>query len=152
MQLRQVFSTFPTGVTAIAASIDGAPVGISVNSFTTVSLEPPLVLVCISRASKTWPLLSRAPMLGISVLSAEQEKAGRQLSGSNEGRFEGLAWHATEDGAVLLEGASAWLECAVETQLEAGDHDIVVLSVHDLQGNPTVPPLIFHASRFHRLQ
>ncbi len=149
--LRRVFGTFPTGVTALAATISGRPVGIAVNSFTSVSLEPAMVLVCVAHSSTTWPALSVAPRLGISVLAAGQERACRQLSSHSRDRFAGLDWHATQSGAVLLDGASAWLECSVEQQREAGDHDIVVLRVHDLDGDHAVSPLVFHGSRIRRL-
>jgi flavin reductase (DIM6/NTAB) family NADH-FMN oxidoreductase RutF len=151
LQLRQVFSTFPTGVTAIAAVVDGKPTGIAVSSFTSVSLDPPMVLVCISRTSTTWPTLARATMFGISVLSADQEQACRQLSERSKQRFAGLEWHATDNGAVVLDGASAWLECSFEYQCQAGDHDIVVLRVHNMWGDHSVPPLVFHGSRIRRL-
>jgi flavin reductase (DIM6/NTAB) family NADH-FMN oxidoreductase RutF len=150
-QLRQVLSTFPTGVTAIAALVDGRPVGMAVSSFTSVSLDPPMVLVCINRASATWPALAGAPMFGVSILAAGQQRACRQLSARSGDRFANLRWHATAHGAVVLDGAAAWLECSLESLHEAGDHDIVVLRVHDLDGDRSVAPLVFHGSGFRRL-
>jgi flavin reductase (DIM6/NTAB) family NADH-FMN oxidoreductase RutF len=89
--------------------------------------------------------------LGISVLSADQEQACRQLSARDGDRFADLGWRTTDNGAVLLEGASAWFECSLEQLAPAGDHDIVVLRVHDLDGDHAVSPLVFHGSRFRRL-
>jgi flavin reductase (DIM6/NTAB) family NADH-FMN oxidoreductase RutF len=149
--LRRVFGTFPTGVTALAAVLDGRPQGIAVSAFTPVSLEPAMVLVCVAHSSTTWPSLSKAPRLGISVLAADQEQACRQLSARDGDRFADLDWRTTDSGAVLLEGASAWFECSVEQMAPAGDHDIVVLRVHDLDGDHAVSPLVFHGSRFRRL-
>jgi flavin reductase (DIM6/NTAB) family NADH-FMN oxidoreductase RutF len=149
--LRRVFGNFPTGVTALAALRDGRPQGIAVSSFTSVSLEPAMVLVCVAHSSRTWPSLSQAPRLGISVLAADHEQACRQLSAPNGDRFAGLDWRTTDSGAVLLEGASAWFECSLEQLAPAGDHDIVVLRVHDLDGDHDVSPLVFHGSRFRRL-
>jgi flavin reductase (DIM6/NTAB) family NADH-FMN oxidoreductase RutF len=151
-ELRRVFGTFPTGVVAMAAVIDSAPVGLAASSFVSVSLEPPLVSVCVAHTSTTWPVLRGAGRLGISVLGADQESAGRQLAAHGVDRFAGLGWRATADGAVLLAGASAWLDCAVEQQLAAGDHDIVLLRVHDLGADPRVPPLVFHGSAYRRLE
>jgi flavin reductase (DIM6/NTAB) family NADH-FMN oxidoreductase RutF len=151
-RLRRVFGAFPTGVTAIAALIDGQPVGLAANSFATVSLNPALVSVCIAHTSTTWPVLREAPRLGISVLSAAQTGAGRQLAARTDDRFEALIWRATDDGAVLLDGASAWLECSIDQQILAGDHEIVVLRVHDLDADADVTPLVFHASQFRRLE
>jgi flavin reductase (DIM6/NTAB) family NADH-FMN oxidoreductase RutF len=150
-ELRRVFGTFPTGVVAMAAVVDGAPAGMAASSFVSVSLDPPLVSVCVAHTSTTWPVLLPVGRLGISVLGAHQEHAGRQLSAPGADRFAGLDWRATADGAVLLAGASAWLDCAVERQVPAGDHDIVLLRVHDLGADPRVPPLVFHGSAFRRL-
>ncbi|MCW2530277.1 MAG: flavin reductase domain protein FMN-binding [Pseudonocardiales bacterium] len=160
LRLRRVFGAFPSGVTAVAALVDDRPVGMSASSFTSVSLEPALVAICIAHASSTWSVLRRAPRLGVSILSAEQERAGRQLgtpitrdaAGRGGDRFAGLDWRATTDGAVLLDGASAWLDTSIEQQVRAGDHDIVVLAVHDLDVDRDVRPLVFHASQFRRLE
>ena len=149
--LRRVFGAFPSGVTALAALVDGRPVGMAASSFTSVSLAPPLVSVCVAHSSTTWPVLRRSGRLGVSVLSADQEPAGRQLAATGVDRFARLTWDATPGGAVLLDGASAWLTCSTEQQVRAGDHDIVVLRVHDLDADPELAPLVFHASRFRRL-
>lgn len=151
-QLRRVYGAFPSGVTAVAALIDAQPMGIAASSFTAVSLDPPLVSVCVAHSSTTWPRLAQATRFGVSVLSAEQEQAGRQLASREGDRFDALPWRATSDGAVLLEGASAWLECSIYSQVRAGDHDIVVLQVHDLDADHDVTPLVFHASQFRRLE
>jgi flavin reductase (DIM6/NTAB) family NADH-FMN oxidoreductase RutF len=113
LTLRRAFSIFPTGVTALAAVVGGKPVGIAVSSFTSVSLEPAMVLVCVAHASTTWPVLSKVPRLGISVLAANQEKACRQLSARTGDRFAGLDWHATDQGALILDRASAWFDCSI---------------------------------------
>jgi flavin reductase (DIM6/NTAB) family NADH-FMN oxidoreductase RutF len=150
-ELRRVFATFPTGVVAMAALIDGAPAGLAASSFVSVSLDPPLVSVCVAHTSTTWPALRAVGRLGISVLGAHQEQAGRQLSAPGTDRFAGLTWRATPAGAVLLAGSTAWLDCEVEQQVPAGDHDIVLLRVHDLGADPRVPPLVFHGSAYRRL-
>jgi flavin reductase (DIM6/NTAB) family NADH-FMN oxidoreductase RutF len=150
-RLRRVFSAFPSGVTAVCALVDDQPVGIAASSFTSVSLNPPLVSVCVARSSTTWPQLRRAARFGVSVLSADQEQACAQLSARGIDRFAGLPWRASPGGAVLLDGASAWLECTIDQQVRAGDHDIVVLRVHDLGANHQVHPLVFHSSQFRRL-
>jgi len=149
--LRRVFGAYPTGVTALAALVGGVPVGMTANSFTSVSLDPPLVSVCVSRTSRTWPVLRRAARLGVSVLSHEQEETSRSLAAPGADRFAGLAWHSSRDGAVLLKGVSAWLDCSVEREIRAGDHKIVLLRVHRLGTDPEVAPLVFHGSRYRRL-
>jgi flavin reductase (DIM6/NTAB) family NADH-FMN oxidoreductase RutF len=149
--MRRVLSAFPTGVTAVAALVRGQPIGITANSFTSVSLEPPIVLICVAHTSTTWPTLRRAARLGISVLGAHQERQGRALSARGTDRFASVQWQVTDGGAVLLEGASAWLDCSIERQIPAGDHDIVLLRVHALDADVSVPPLVFHGSRYRAL-
>lgn len=148
--LRRVFGAYPTGVAAVAALVDGGPAGIAASSFVSVSLDPPLVSICVARTSTTWPSLRTAERIGISVLSSQQEAAGRQLSARGD-RFAELAWRATSAGAVLLRDASAWLDCSLEREITAGDHDIVLLRVHDLDAT-AVLPLVFHGSSFRQLQ
>jgi flavin reductase (DIM6/NTAB) family NADH-FMN oxidoreductase RutF len=148
LDLRRVLSTYPTGVTAVAALVGDQPVGITANSFTSVSLEPPIVSICVAHTSTTWPQLRAAPRLGISVLGAHQERHGRLLSARGIDRFASLQWQVTDLGAVLLDGASAWLDCSIERLIPVGDHDLVLLNVRSLDGDVSVPPLVFHASRY----
>lgn len=148
---RRVLGAFPSGVTAVAALVEGRPVGLTASSFTSVSLAPPLVSVCVSRTSATWAQLRSVGSLGISVLSAEQRRIARALAGPGD-RFAGAEWRATGAGAVLLDGSTAWFECLPHQVVPAGDHDIVVLRVVDL-GTGSVPyPLVFHRSDFTRLE
>jgi flavin reductase (DIM6/NTAB) family NADH-FMN oxidoreductase RutF len=149
--IRQAYSTFPSGVTAIAALIDGVPVGMAASSFTTVSLDPPLVSVCVQDTSTTWPVLARAARLGVTVLGAGHGVACRQLASRSGDRFAGLDWTATPDGAVVLTDAPAAMECSVHDVVTAGDHDIVILRIHALTADADVDPLVFHASRFRSL-
>ena len=151
LRLRRVLGSFPTGVTMLAALVDGEPAGLAANSFVSVSLDPPMVSVCVAHTSTTWPVLRRARRLGVSVLGAHQEHAGRRLSTRGVDRFAGLAVRTSPDGVVLLDGASAWLDCSIEREIPAGDHDIVLLRVHDLDADPEVAPLVFHGSRYRRL-
>jgi len=151
-ELRNALGAFPTGVTAIAALVDGKPVGLAANSFTSVSLDPAIVSVCIAHSSTTWPTLRIAQRLGVSVLGAHQERACRQLSARDGDRFASLDWRKTDDGAVLLSGTSAWLDTSIEQEIAAGDHSIVLLRVHAFGIDSEITPLVFHGSRFRRLQ
>jgi flavin reductase (DIM6/NTAB) family NADH-FMN oxidoreductase RutF len=152
-ELRRVFGAFPSGVTAIAALIDAKPVGLAASSFTSVSMDPPLVSVCVAHTSTTWPVLGRATRFGLSMLGDDQADLCRQLSARTDNRFEGVPWAATTLGAVFLEGATAWLDCSTHQIVRAGDHDIVLLQVHAhrLHPDPDRSPLVFHASRFRLL-
>jgi flavin reductase (DIM6/NTAB) family NADH-FMN oxidoreductase RutF len=151
VSLRAAFSTFPSGVTSICAVRDGSPIGMAASSFVSVSLDPPLVSVCVQRTSATWPVLAKCRRIGVSVLSSSQGDICRKLASRIEERLCGVPHSVTEQGAVLIEGAASWLECSVHQVFEAGDHDVVLLRVQDFQINAGVPPLVFHASGFHSL-
>jgi flavin reductase (DIM6/NTAB) family NADH-FMN oxidoreductase RutF len=101
--LRQAFGCFPSGVTAVCGIVDGTPVGMAASSFTSVSIDPPLVSVCVANESATWKALRKLDVLGVSVLSTEHEQACRQLAAKDGDRFAGLGWYATDDGAVMME-------------------------------------------------
>jgi flavin reductase (DIM6/NTAB) family NADH-FMN oxidoreductase RutF len=149
--LRNAFGCFPSGVTAVCAMIDGEPEGMAASSFVAVSLDPPLVLVCIQNSSATWRKLRNARRIGVSVLSEEHDRACSQLAAKSGGRFERLEWFATEGGAVLLERAAVSLDCSVVEEIAAGDHQLVLLRIEALKFQPAVSPLVFHGSRFRRL-
>ena len=153
--LRNAFGCFPSGVTAICAMIDGEPEGMAASSFVSVSLDPPLVLVCIQNSSATWRKLRNAPRIGVSVLGEDHDRACSQLAAKSGdksgGRFERLEWFATEGGAVLLEGAAVSLDCSIVEEIAAGDHQLVLLRIEELKFQPSVNPLVFHGSRFRKL-
>ncbi len=149
--LRRVFASFPSGVAAVAAEVDGRPVGLAASSFVSVSLAPPLVSVCFALTSQTWPTLRQAPRVGISVFSASQEIACRQMAGPEERRFTGVEHTVDADGAIRLDDAAAWFGCSVYDEVEAGDHTVVLFEIHQQVAVPGVDPLVFHASNFKQL-
>jgi flavin reductase (DIM6/NTAB) family NADH-FMN oxidoreductase RutF len=151
-ELRRVFGCFPSGIAAVCAlDAGGTPIGMAVSSFTSVSLEPPLVSVCVQDTSTTWPVLRRAPRLGLSVLAEGQAAGAEALGARGIDRFAGISWTSTAEGAVVLHDAAAWLDCVIEVEHAAGDHILVLLRVHGLVGDPNRQPLVFHSSRFRRL-
>ncbi|MED5803832.1 flavin reductase family protein [Gordonia sp. Z-3] len=150
--LRNAFGRFPSGVTALSAyGPEDEPVGMAVSAFTSVSIDPPLVGVCVQRSSTTWPRLRALPRIGLSVLGASQGEACRRLATRGTDRFVDLTWHTTDERAILLHGAAAWLDCSVEAEVPAGDHEFVLLRIHRQQIHPGNPPLVFFASAFHEL-
>jgi flavin reductase (DIM6/NTAB) family NADH-FMN oxidoreductase RutF len=149
--LRRAFACFPTGVTAVCAVVEGQPVGMAASSFTSVSIEPPLVSVCMRKSSNTWRKLAPVPRLGLSFLGVEHEIASRQLAAQTGDRFAGVAWQPSASGAVFITGASVRLECSIHRRIAAGDHEIVLLQIETLSIQPGVKPLVFHASRYHQL-
>ncbi|NDK89967.1 flavin reductase family protein [Gordonia desulfuricans] len=150
-RLRKAFGIFPTGVVAVAAEVDGELIGLAASSFTSVSLDPPLVSVSIANGSKTWPDLRRAGHLGVTVLADHQGTVCRQLAGPVEQRFDGVPIKASDEGAVTLDEGLAHFDCTVYREVEAGDHIIVLLELHGVDHPETGSPLIFHRSGFGKL-
>lgn len=150
--LRAAFASFPSGITAVAAMRDGRPQGLAASSFTSVSLSPPLVSICIARTSTTWPGLRLAPRLGLSVLAEEHGPVARALAARGADRFATVAWERSPQGAVFVPGSALWLDCTRYAEVPAGDHEIVLLSIRQLWAYPEVPPLVFHQSGFRRLR
>jgi len=121
------------------------------SSFTSVSLDPPLVSLCVRNDSATWRRLRERPRLGVSILAEDHSSACRTLSLKDGDRFAGLAWEPDQDGAVLLHGSAAWLVCSVQDEVPAGDHVIALMKIHRVWANHGAAPLVFHGSRFRRL-
>jgi len=146
--LRRAFTLYPRGVMAVAAQIDGAPVGLAVSAFVSVSLDPPLILICVDAASRTWPTLSTSPGIGVSVIAENQAWLGRQLASRSRDRFADTTFEERESGALLLDGAVSKLECTVHSVIPGGDHIMVLLNVVDMWGDPEIEPLVWHDSAF----
>jgi Conserved protein/domain typically associated with flavoprotein oxygenases, DIM6/NTAB family len=149
--LRQAYGCFPSGVTAVCALVDDIPVGMAASSFTSVSMDPPLVSVCVQDSSTTWPKLRDRPRLGLSVLAAGHDAACISLASKHGDRFAGVHWEATADDAIYVHGSTVWLDCSVEREIPAGDHAIALLRIHGLRAQPETQPLVFHGSRFRTL-
>ncbi|WP_151772625.1 flavin reductase family protein [Streptomyces abyssomicinicus] len=149
--LRDVLGRFATGVVAVTAyEPDGTrPTGLAANSFASVSLEPPLVSFCVARTSGSWPLLRASDRLCVAILGEDQRDVSGRLAARGGDKFRGLAWTpATPGGFPVPDGALGWLECSVEAEHPAGDHDIVVARVHHLAAAHDGPPLVFFRSQY----
>jgi flavin reductase (DIM6/NTAB) family NADH-FMN oxidoreductase RutF len=149
--LRRLFGRFPTGVTALCAMDQDGPVGMTASAFVAVSLNPPLVSVCIKQGSWTWRQLRKHERIGISFLADSHGATARRLAQRADDRFLGRDYQVAPGGALFLENAPAWLECSVETEIEAGDHDIVLFRLHRTAAVDGIMPLVFHSSSFHTL-
>jgi flavin reductase (DIM6/NTAB) family NADH-FMN oxidoreductase RutF len=149
--LRDAFGVFPSGVVAVAAEVDGMLTGLAASSFTSVSLDPPLVSVSIARTSLTWPYLRRANHLGVTILAEHHGQVCRQLAGPIETRFEDLSLTKSSDGAVTLDDGIAHFDCTIYREVEAGDHLVVLLQLHSVAQSEGGQPLVFHRSGFGRL-
>jgi 3-hydroxy-9,10-secoandrosta-1,3,5(10)-triene-9,17-dione monooxygenase reductase component len=140
---REVFGHLPTGVTVITGNVDGAPCGLTVGTFASLSIDPPLVLFCPARSSSTWPRLSPTGRFCANVLAGDQGDVGARFARSGGDKFAGLDWMPSPSGCPVLEQAIAWVDCTVETVTEGGDHLIVVGRVEDLGIVRGVDPLLF---------
>lgn len=140
---RKTLGNFVTGVTVVAAlDDDGAPWGLTANSFCSVSLDPPQILVCLDRRGRTWRVFSRAETFSINILAFEQVELAKHFASSTPNRFASVAWTHGEAGCPLLPGTSAWLECKKDRKIHAGDHAIM-LAVVTGYGRRDVAPLGF---------
>lgn len=125
--LRHAFGAFATGVTVTTArGPDGAPAGFTANSFASVSLEPPLLLVCLARSAASHRLFREAGSFAVNVLAAEQRGLSTTFATRGAEKFRGVAWREEATGAPVLEGSVAWFDCRAERVEEAGDHDILI--------------------------
>ena len=149
---RKALGTFATGVVVVTSTTDGGPYGMAVNSFTSVSLDPPLIAFCAARSSTTWPAVRAAPGFAVNVLTTDQEDVCRTFARSGADRFAGLAWSAEGEGPPLLEGALAHLVCTYDDIHPAGDHDLVVGRVVSLQQREDGQPLVFFRGSYTRLE
>jgi flavin reductase (DIM6/NTAB) family NADH-FMN oxidoreductase RutF len=146
---RRTLGNFPTGVTVITSTgPQGEPVGMVCNSFTSVSLDPPLVLLCAARSSTTWPLIRARGRFCVNVLDRAGEWLSRQFSQRSADRFAGVRWQPSDTGPELQD-AVARIACVIDTEHPAGDHSIVVsrvVGLTDAQG--ASEPLVFHRGRY----
>ena len=149
-QFRRVLGLFATGVVAVTAldPATGRPAGLAANSFTAVSLRPPLVSVSVAHTSTTWPRIRAARGHCINILAEHQRGICLRLATPGADKFCDVAWTASPAGHPILEGALGWLECAVEMEHEAGDHVIVISRVRRLDMRADEPPLIFYRGRY----
>ncbi|MDF3308219.1 flavin reductase family protein [Rhodococcus sp. T2V] len=150
--MRSVLGHFATGVIAITAfdPSTGQGAGLAANSFTSVSLDPPLVAFCVAHTSSSWPAIKRAETFVINILAEDQEHVGRKLAVKGGDKFAGLAWNPSPSGAPIVEDAVAWIEARVEAEHTAGDHVIVVSRVLHLYADDRTP-LLFHKGKYGRL-
>ena len=139
--LRRVAGQFPTGVAVITTTLDDRPYGFAANAFTSLSLDPPLVLVCAARSSGTRPALVASGAFTVNLLAADQEGVCRVFASKGDDRFAGLGWEPGHGGAPRIHGALAHLDCTLYSLLPGGDHVIftgLVTSVDEHEGEPLV--------------
>ncbi len=150
---RHVLGHFLTGVTVITA-IDPdtqAPTGLAASSFTSVSMDPPLVSFCAARTSTTWPRLRAAGHYCVNILGDGHAELSRRFASKQERKFDGLAWRSGASRAPVLEEAIAWIDCALHGELDAGDHVIALGRVLELGAREGASPLAYYRGGYGRL-
>ncbi|MCS0603621.1 flavin reductase family protein [Streptomyces sp. LP11] len=161
-QFRAVLGQFCTGVTVVtgmgatgmgAIGIGAeAPMGFTCQAFSSLSLDPPRVVLCVSRDSVSWPSISAGAFFCVNVLAERQGALSDRFARSGGEKFRGVDWELSPDGAPRLAGACAWIDCRVHTEHDGGDHLVVIGEVRRL----AVPaddraPLLYHRGRYARL-
>ncbi len=147
--LRHAFGAFTTGVTVVATLGEGGtPWGFTANSFTSVSLDPPLLLVCIAKTSGSFKAFVESKHFAVNVLASSQRETAMTFAAGGKDKFKGVSWRGEESGSPVLEGCVAWFDCGLEELIEAGDHVILLGRVLAF-GETSEPPLAY--SRGHYL-
>lgn len=130
VDFRQAMRRFPTGVTIVTTLLDGTPKGFTANAFTSVSAEPPTILICVNRGSRTHPLISQAGRFCVNLLSLEQERlAERFASREAPDPFATLSYESGVTGAPILADALAYLDCDLAEEYSSGTHTIFIGAV-----------------------
>jgi flavin reductase len=154
-ELRGIFGKFATGITVVTAGA-GSPRGMTANSFTSVSLDPPLILVCVLREASMHKAIVDDQAFAISVLAADQEPVARYFANRARPRgdreFDAVSWTpGRHTGAPILTGTLAWIECGLSAGYDGGDHSIFVGSVLDTGLGSATDALLFYGGGFHQL-
>ena len=149
--LRRVLGAAPTGVALITTIKGGQPVGMVVGTFTSISLDPPLVGFFPGKQSTTWPEIAASGKFCVNVLSDAHEGVSKTFSGKGGDKFSEVVHRLSPAGLPVIEGASAWIDCNIQDVLEVGDHYLVVGAVESL-GASDASPLIFLRGGYHTAQ
>ena len=151
-EFRRVCSRFATGVAVLTvADASGSPHGLTVNSFTSVSAAPPLVLVCVDNGCSLLPLFQGASHFGVSFLAEHQQDISARFAFVPERRFDGVDWTSGLNGAPLVNGTLGWLECRIQQRIPAGDHVILLGEVVNAGSLTDGEPLVYFGSGYRRL-
>lgn len=149
---RDLMGRYPTGVVLVTATTDDGPVGMAVNSFTSVSLTPPLVSFCAALSSETWGRLRTVAGFAVNILGRSHEEVCRLFARHGAERFASHDWTTTPDGHPLLADAIGWIDTRVEAIHTAGDHDLVIAEATGWSTLRDTSPLVFYGGRFRSLE
>ena len=155
---RQVLGQFCTGVTIITTMDDGVPIGFACQSFAALSLDPPLVLFCPTKVSRSWAAIERSGVFCVNVLAEEQKSTCARFGSREPDKFAGIPWTPSALGSPIITGALAHIDCTVETVHDGGDHYVVFGRVSSLSevkagaseatGDLSARPLLFYRGQY----
>ncbi len=142
---------FATGVTVITTrDKDGTPFGLTANAFTSLSLDPPWVLICIDNGAQCYSCFEESKVFAINILSEEQEEIARRFATKGIEKFAGIKWRKSEKGLALIEGSVGYIECKIVQRYEGGDHTIYVGEIVSANASGD-RPLVFFKGNYCRL-
>lgn len=152
-KFRDVLGCFASGITVITTMSGGEPVGMTCQSFSSVSLDPPLVMFVPARSSRAWPLIQRSGRFCVNVLAADQEHVSGQMATKGADKFAGIGWTpAASTGSPVIDGTLAHLDCTIHAVYEGGDHYVVIGKVEHLETNTAADavgePLLYFKGRY----
>lgn len=151
-ELRKALATFPTGIAIVTTFLDSDPIGATANAVTGLSLDPPLILACLDRRSRTLRAIESSGRFGVNGLAAEHEDLARKFSDpeTRDTRWDGLDWEESL-GSPRLKQVPLWVSCSLQSLVEGGDHLIAIGAVEEIEGRDA-DPLIFHGGDYHGLR
>lgn len=149
-QVKAFHHAFFTGVTAVTTIGDGQPRGLVVNAFSSLTLDPPTILVCVQKTSSSHDFLFSRDAFAVSILAADQAGIAARLATKAPDKFDGIPWEPGPYGSPVVLDASAWLEAETTDRIQASTHTVLIARVVAV-GNSGRPPLIYGAGRFHRI-
>ncbi|MGX4695424.1 flavin reductase family protein [Streptomyces sp. JNUCC 63] len=152
-RFRKILGRVPTSVAVVSGlAPDGEPVGLAVGTLTSVSLDPPLIAFCAGRESTSWPRIRPGKRFCVNVLAQPQEPVSAVFASKQPDKFAEVEWSPSAHGIPMIHGVTAWIECVIDEEHEAGDHTIVLGRVERLEAGPGPSPLIFLGGRYGELR
>ena len=145
---RDVLGRFCTGVTVVTTISGGEPVGMTCQSFSSVSLSPPLVMFCPAKTSRAWPMMQRSGHFCVNLLAEGQDELSNAMASRGSDKFAGVDWSPSKTGAPLIDGVLGYVDCTIHAVHEAGDHYIVIGKVQDLGFGDAEDPLLFFKGKY----
>lgn len=152
-KFRDALGTFSTGITVVTTTHNNSkPVGITVNSFTSVSLDPPLVLWCLDNDAESYNIYATCKNFAVHILHQDQEEISKLFATKYSSKFTNLEWHSGEFGSPILNDFFTCFQCETETTYAGGDHLILLGRVKSFETHKDRPPLVYHGGNYQALK